>query len=70
MVTNLDRMIRKLLDLLTLIEMFQEQDASFIFVGEAFDTTPATCRLPLQVLCAVAAFQRERLRERVVETMM
>lgn len=70
MVTKLDRMSRKLLDLLTLIEMFQEHDASFISVGEAFDTTTAPGRLTLQVLGAVAEFERERIRERVVENMM
>ena len=63
-------MSRKLLDLLTLIEMFQEHDASFISVGEAFDTTTAPGRLTLQVLGAVAEFERERIRERVVENMM
>jgi len=70
MVTKLDRMSRRLLDLLTLIEMFQEYDVPFISISESFDTNTPSGRLTLQVLGAVAEFERERIRERVFENML
>lgn len=68
-VTKLDRMSRKLLDLLTLIDLFQEHDVSFVSISESFDTNTPSGRLTLQVLGAVAEFERERIRERVFENM-
>lgn len=69
MVTKLDRMSRRLLDLLTLIDLFQEYNVSFISTSESFDTDTPSGRLTLQVLGAVAEFERERIRERVFENM-
>ncbi|OIJ08860.1 resolvase [Anaerobacillus arseniciselenatis] len=69
MVTKLDRISRKLLDLLNLIDLFQEHDVSFISISESFDTNTPSGRLTLQVLGAVAEFERERIRERVFENM-
>jgi site-specific DNA recombinase len=70
MVTKLDRMSRRLLDLLTLIDTFQERQVSFISISESFDTNTPSGRLTLQVLGAVAEFERERIRERVFENML
>lgn len=69
MVTKLDRMSRRLLDLLKMIDLFQEHDVSFISISESFDTNTPSGRLTLQVLGAVAEFERERIRERVFENM-
>ncbi|GIP38452.1 integrase [Paenibacillus sp. J31TS4] len=69
-VTKLDRMSRKLLDLLTLIELFQDHNVSFVSISEAFDTNTPAGRLTLQVLGAVAEFERERNSERVFENML
>lgn len=69
LVTKLDRLSRKLKDLLDLIELFQQNKVSFISIGESFDTNTSPGRLTLQVLGAVAEFERERIRERVVENM-
>lgn len=69
MVTKLDRMSRRLLDLLTLIDMFQEHQVAFISISESFDTNTPSGRLTLQVLGAVAEFERERIRERVLDNM-
>lgn len=69
MVTKLDRMSRRLLDLLNMIDMFQQYDVSFVSISESFDTTTPSGRLTLQVLGAVAEFERERIRERVFENM-
>lgn len=70
MVTKLDRMSRRLLDLLTLIELFQRYRVSFNSISESFDTHTPSGRLTLQVLGAVAEFERERIRERVLENML
>lgn len=69
MVTKLDRMSRRLLDLLNLIDMFQNFEVSFVSISESFDTNTPSGRLTLQVLGAVAEFERERIRERVFENM-
>jgi site-specific DNA recombinase len=69
-ITKLDRMSRKLLDLLNLIELYQDHDVAFISVGETFDTSTPAGRLVVQVLGAVAEFERERNSERVFDTMI
>ncbi|OEH86209.1 hypothetical protein BHU72_11775 [Desulfuribacillus stibiiarsenatis] len=69
MVTKLDRMSRRLLDLLNLIDFFQDHSVSFVSVSEAFDTNTPAGRLTLQVLGAVAEFERERIAERVRDNM-
>ncbi|MGM9986265.1 MAG: recombinase family protein [Bacillaceae bacterium] len=68
-VTKLDRLSRKLLNLLELIDVFSKHQVSFISVSESFDTNTPSGRLTLQVLGAVAEFERERIRERVVDNM-
>jgi site-specific DNA recombinase len=70
MVTKLDRMSRRLLDLLNLIDLFQDYEVSFVSISESFDTNTPSGRLTLQVLGAVAEFERERIRERVYENML
>lgn len=68
-VTKLDRLSRKLLNLLELIDLFQQNGVSFISISESFDTNTPSGRLTLQVLGAVAEFERERIKERVVDNM-
>jgi len=70
LVTKLDRMSRKLLDLLNLIDLFSDYEVSFVSISESFDTHTPSGRLTLQVLGAVAEFERERIRERVFENML
>ncbi|UOF90728.1 recombinase family protein [Fodinisporobacter ferrooxydans] len=70
MVTKLDRLSRRLLDLLQLIELFHQYSVSFISTSESFDTDTPSGRLTLQVLGAVAEFERERIRERVFDNML
>ncbi|OEH85578.1 hypothetical protein BHU72_01910 [Desulfuribacillus stibiiarsenatis] len=69
-VTKLDRISRRLLDLLNMIDLFQDYNVSFISISESFDTTTPSGRLTLQVLGAVAEFERERIKERVFENML
>ncbi|MGM9986441.1 MAG: recombinase family protein [Bacillaceae bacterium] len=68
-VTKLDRFSRKLKDLLDMIETFTEHNVAFISISESFDTNTPSGRLTLQVLGAVAEFERERIRERVIDNM-
>ncbi|MFZ3579413.1 recombinase family protein [Virgibacillus sp. DJP39] len=70
LVTKLDRMSRYLKDLLDIIELCQGLEVSFVSIGESFDTNTSSGRLTLQVLGAVAEFERERIRERVIENML
>ncbi|MBS3678962.1 recombinase family protein [Ornithinibacillus massiliensis] len=69
LITKLDRISRKLKDLLEIIDLFQEHEVSFISISESFDTNTPSGRLTLQVLGAVAEFERERIRERVIDNM-
>ncbi|KMM36945.1 recombinase family protein [Guptibacillus hwajinpoensis] len=69
LVTKLDRISRKLLDLLNLINIFYEYKVDFVSISESFDTNTPSGRLTMQVLGAVAEFERESIRERVFETM-
>mgnify|MGYP001212035701 CR=1 FL=1 len=70
LVTKLDRLSRRLIDLLQLIDLFSDYEVSFVSVSESFDTNTPSGRLTLQVLGAVAEFERERIRERVFENML
>ena len=69
LVTKLDRLSRRLLDLLSLIELLEGRRVSLVSTSEAFDTATPSGRLTLQVLGAVAEFERERIRERVIDNM-
>ncbi len=69
LVTKLDRLSRRLLDLLSLIELLETQHVALVSTSEAFDTATPSGRLTLQVLGAVAEFERERIRERVIDNM-
>lgn len=68
-VTKLDRLSRNLYNLLELINIFKEHNVSFISISESFDTNTPSGRLTLQVLGAVSEFERERIRERVIDNM-
>lgn len=70
LVTKLDRLSRRLKHLLEMIDIFGENKVSFISISESFDTNTPSGRLTLQVLGAVAEFERERIRERVFENML
>lgn len=70
MVTKLDRLSRRLLDLLNLIELLKQHEVSFVSTSESFDTDTPSGRLTLQVLGAVSEFERERIRERVIDNML
>jgi site-specific DNA recombinase len=68
--TKLDRLSRRLLDILKLVDYFEKNSCSYASISESFDTSTSAGKLSLQVLGAVAEFERERIRERVRDNLM
>jgi DNA invertase Pin-like site-specific DNA recombinase len=67
-VTKLDRLGRSTRELLELIEQIGAAGASFRSLGDPlFDTSSSQGRLLLAVLAAIAAFERDLIRERTGE---
>lgn len=67
--SKLDRMSRKLLDMLQLVKLFNEHECGFVSSSEGFDTSTAVGRMVLQLLATFAEFERERISERVKDNM-
>src|SRR5207249_7890479 len=65
-VWRLDRLGRNLRHLVTVVEDLTAMGIAFVSLGEGIDCTTPTGRLQLHVLAALAEFERERIRERVV----
>ena len=65
-VSKLDRLGRSLKHLIFLMEELQALGVGLVSLGESIDTTTPAGRLQIHVLSAVAQFERDRLRERVV----
>ena len=63
---RLDRLGRNLRHLILLLDELTALGIGFVTLGEGIDTTSPSGRLVLHVLGAIAEFERERLRERVV----
>jgi len=63
-VWKLDRLGRKTLELLTLIEEFRSRGINFVCTTIGLDTGTSTGRLVLRVLAAAAEFERDTLVER------
>lgn len=65
-VWKLDRLARSLKDLLALLEALQHLQCSFRSLTEPIDTTSSLGEFVLQILGAVAQFERALIRERAV----
>lgn len=65
-VWKLDRLARSLKDLLSLLEALAHMRCSFRSLTEPIDTTSALGEFVLQILGAVAQFERALIRERAV----
>lgn len=65
-VWKLDRLARSLKDLLQLLEALQHLQCSFRSLTEPIDTTSALGEFVLQILGAVAQFERSLIRERAI----
>jgi DNA invertase Pin-like site-specific DNA recombinase len=64
MVCKLDRFARSLKDLIDLIEGLRVREIGFKSLGDPVDTTTPTGRLVLNLIGAIAEFEREITRER------
>src|SRR5947207_3947488 len=65
-VWSLDRAGRSLPHLVSLIDELQHLDIAFVSLREGLDLSTAAGKLQLHILAALASFERERLRERVL----
>jgi DNA invertase Pin-like site-specific DNA recombinase len=65
-VWRLDRLGRNLRHLITLLEELQSLGVAFVSLAEGIDATTPAGRLQMHVLGAIAEFERERIRERVL----
>lgn len=63
---RLDRLGRNLRHLVTMLEDLQHVGVAFISLGEGIDCTTPAGKLQLHILAALAEFERERIRERVM----
>src|SRR6187200_155147 len=63
---RLDRLGRNLRHLVTMLEDLNQVGVAFVSLGEGIDCTTPAGKLQLHILAALAEFERERIRERVL----
>jgi DNA invertase Pin-like site-specific DNA recombinase len=68
-VYKLDRLSRKTLDTLSLIESFESKDIAFHSISERVDTKSATGRFFLTILSAIAQMERDMIAERTKDAL-
>lgn len=66
-VTRFDRISRRLLDLIELVEQISARGVGFRSLREDIDTTSSSGRLILHVMGAIAQFERDKIVERTRE---
>ena len=64
-VYKIDRLSRALMDFAKLVEVFDRNDATFVSITQAFNTTTSMGRLTLNILLSFAQFEREVIGERI-----
>jgi site-specific DNA recombinase len=64
-VYKVDRLTRSLADFAKLVELFDQDNVSFVSVTQQFNTTTSMGRLTLNVLLSFAQFEREVTSERI-----
>lgn len=69
LVYKLDRLVRSVLDLHQLLNLFDRHDVMFRSATEMFDTTSAMGRFFISIVGSMAAWERENLGERVFVNM-
>ncbi len=68
--TKLDRLSRKLTDILYLIDFFKTYGFTYVSKAENIDTVSSSGRLFTSMMGSVAEFERQRISERVRENMI
>lgn len=68
-VAKLDRLTRSTRDLQNLLELFEQHRVALVSVAETLDTETAAGRLVLNVMAAVASWEREAIAERTREAL-
>jgi len=63
---RLDRLGRNLRHLITLLDELQALGIAFVSLAEGIDATTPAGKLQMHILGAIAEFERERIRERVL----
>jgi DNA invertase Pin-like site-specific DNA recombinase len=63
---RLDRLGRNLKHLITLLDELQALGVAFVSLAEGIDATTPAGKLQMPILGAIAEFERERIRERVL----
>src|SRR5438128_6640072 len=63
---RLDRLGRNLRHLITLLDELQAIGIAFVSINEGIDATTPAGKLQMHILGAIAEFERERIRERVM----
>jgi len=63
---RLDRLGRNLKHLITLLDELQALGIAFVSLAEGIDATTPAGKLQLHILGAIAEFERERIRERIL----
>jgi DNA invertase Pin-like site-specific DNA recombinase len=63
---RLDRLGRNLKHLITLLEDLQALGVAFVSLAEGIDATTPAGKLQMHILGAIAEFERERIRERIL----
>ncbi len=64
-VYRLDRLVRSIIDLHHLLDLFDKHEIKFKSATEAYDTTSAMGRLFISIVAAMAQWERENLSERI-----
>src|SRR5207249_1849569 len=64
---KLDRLGRNMRHLVTLLDELRALDVGFVTIGEGLDTTTPAGRMMFGIFAAVAEFERERTRERIID---
>src|SRR5712692_8621487 len=63
---KLDRLGRNMRHLITLLDELRALDVGFVTIGEGLDTTTPAGRMTFGIIAAVAEFERESTRERIM----
>jgi DNA invertase Pin-like site-specific DNA recombinase len=64
-VYKIDRLSRSLMDFAKLVQIFDQNEVTFVSVTQSFNTTTSMGRLTLNILLSFAHFEREVIGERV-----